>query len=159
MQTTWSPFPILRCPRAPQVACIGSWHPSRVQWTVARAGQMGFHHRTEINKKVYRLGIKGSDTHNATTEHDPTEKAITPMGGFAAYGIVKEDFLMIKVRFWEAGVLDFGRMACGCGGAYSAPGMGTATCPRQVASTLAESQHATPNDRIQNVIQRVQCIL
>jgi large subunit ribosomal protein L3e len=35
-----------------KVACIGAWHPSRVAWTVARAGQMGFHHRTEINKKV-----------------------------------------------------------------------------------------------------------
>ena len=35
-----------------QVACIGAWHPARVAWTVARAGQHGFHHRTEINKKV-----------------------------------------------------------------------------------------------------------
>ena len=30
-----------------KVGCIGSWHPSRVQWTIARAGQMGYHHRTE----------------------------------------------------------------------------------------------------------------
>ena len=35
-----------------QVACIGAWHPARVSWTVARAGQHGYHHRTEINKKV-----------------------------------------------------------------------------------------------------------
>ena len=35
-----------------QVACIGAWHPARVSWTVARAGQHGFHHRTEMNKKV-----------------------------------------------------------------------------------------------------------
>ena len=35
-----------------KVACIGAWHPARVKWTVARAGQQGFHHRTEINKKV-----------------------------------------------------------------------------------------------------------
>lgn len=39
-----------------KVACIGAWHPSRVQFTVARAGQKGYHHRTEINKKIYRLG-------------------------------------------------------------------------------------------------------
>ncbi|RRR13539.1 50S ribosomal protein L3, partial [Enterobacter hormaechei] len=32
-----------------KVACIGAWHPARVSWTVARAGQQGFHHRTEIN--------------------------------------------------------------------------------------------------------------
>lgn len=35
-----------------KVACIGAWHPARVSWSVARSGQHGFHHRTEINKKV-----------------------------------------------------------------------------------------------------------
>ena len=39
-----------------QVACIGAWHPSRIQYTVPRAGQKGYHHRTEINKKIYRIG-------------------------------------------------------------------------------------------------------
>ena len=39
-----------------KVACIGAWHPSRVAWTVARAGQDGYFHRTEINKKIYRMG-------------------------------------------------------------------------------------------------------
>jgi len=78
-----------------KVACIGSWHPSRVQSTVPRAGQRGFHHRTEINKKIYRIG-KGNDPKNATTEFDVTEKTITPMGGFPHYGVVKEDFLMLK---------------------------------------------------------------
>ena len=38
-----------------KVACIGAWHPSRIQYTVARAGQKGYHHRTEINKKVYDI--------------------------------------------------------------------------------------------------------
>merc|ERR1712212_1273084 len=33
---------------------IGAWHPSRIQFTVPRAGQKGYHHRTEINKKIYR---------------------------------------------------------------------------------------------------------
>merc|ERR1711924_167487 len=32
-----------------KVACIGAWHPARVQYSVARAGQHGYHHRTEIN--------------------------------------------------------------------------------------------------------------
>lgn len=35
-----------------KVACIGPWHPSRVKFSVARSGQRGFHHRTELNKKV-----------------------------------------------------------------------------------------------------------
>lgn len=39
-----------------KVACIGAWHPSRVSFSVARAGQKGYHHRTEINKKIYRIG-------------------------------------------------------------------------------------------------------
>merc|ERR1711884_774437 len=39
-----------------KVACIGAWHPSRVSYSVARGGQKGYHHRVEINKKIYRLG-------------------------------------------------------------------------------------------------------
>jgi len=85
-----------------KVACIGAWHPSRVQYTVARAGQKGYFHRTEINKKVYRVG-KGSRQadgkvvhNNGMTESDATVKGITPMGGFPHYGEVLEDFLMIK---------------------------------------------------------------
>jgi len=77
-----------------KVACIGAWHPSRVSYTVARAGQNGYHHRTEINKKVYRIGKAG--TNNGSTEFDLTAKGITPMGGFPRYGLVKEDFVMIK---------------------------------------------------------------
>merc|ERR1712093_890320 len=55
-----------------KVACIGAWHPSHVQWTVARAGQIGYHHRTSVNKKI------------------------TPMGGFVRYGEVKNDFVLLK---------------------------------------------------------------
>jgi len=78
-----------------KVACIGAWHPSRVSWTVARAGQKGYHHRTEMNKKIYRIG-KGTDKKNGSTEFDNTEKTINPMGGFPHYGMVKQDFVMIK---------------------------------------------------------------
>uniref|UniRef100_A0A453HM54 Uncharacterized protein n=1 Tax=Aegilops tauschii subsp. strangulata TaxID=200361 RepID=A0A453HM54_AEGTS len=59
-----------------KVACIGAWHPARVSYTVARAGQ--------------------KETHDASTEFDRTEKDITPMGGFPHYGVVKADYLMIK---------------------------------------------------------------
>jgi large subunit ribosomal protein L3e len=85
-----------------KVACIGAWHPARVRDTVPRAGQDGFHHRTEVNKKIYRVG-KGIHTvdgkvqkNNAGTEFDLTEKSITPLGGFPHYGVVNEDFLIIK---------------------------------------------------------------
>jgi len=78
-----------------KVACIGSWHPARVKFTVARAGQMGYHHRTEINKHILRIGNKG-DKNSASTENDLTEKSITPVGGFPHYGVVNEDWLMVK---------------------------------------------------------------
>jgi large subunit ribosomal protein L3e len=84
-----------------RVACIGAWHPARVQYSVARTGQLGYHHRTEMNKKVYRIGAPaldkdGKQTNNATTEFDLTEKNITPMGGFPQYGEVKNQFVILK---------------------------------------------------------------
>merc|ERR1712087_863558 len=86
-----------------KVACIGSWHPARVQFNIAREGQKGYHHRTEIHKKIYKIGqaITYDETGKATnfsasTEYDLTAKNITPMGGFVGYGVVKQDFLMIK---------------------------------------------------------------
>jgi len=60
-----------------KVACIGAWHPSHVQWTVARAGQMGYHHRTSVNHKIYRIGL-ATDEGNAATEFDVSKKTITP---------------------------------------------------------------------------------
>merc|ERR1712137_1318622 len=80
-----------------KVACIGTWHPARVQFQVPRAGQMGYHHRTEINKKIYRIGKNSKeDPKSATTENDLTEKGITPMGGFSHFGEVNEDWIMLK---------------------------------------------------------------
>jgi len=85
-----------------KVACIGAWHPSRVAFSVARVGQKGYHHRTEINKKIYRIGdgfhMKDGKlvSSNATTEQDITEKSINPMGGFPHYGMVKQDYVMLK---------------------------------------------------------------
>jgi len=78
-----------------KVGCIGSWHPSRVQFTVPRAGQNGYHHRVEINKKIYRMGKAGAKD-SGSTASDLTEKSINPMGGWPHYGMVKSDFIMIK---------------------------------------------------------------
>merc|ERR1711871_518507 len=84
-----------------KVACIGAWHPARVAYSVARSGQKGYHHRTEINKKIYRIGAgihkEGGKLikNNASTESDLTDKSINPMGGFPHYGEVKNDFVML----------------------------------------------------------------
>jgi large subunit ribosomal protein L3e len=86
-----------------KVACIGAWHPERVRYSVARAGQNGFHHRTEVNKKIYRIGKPAKDEKtgkivefNASTPTDLTQKTITPLGGFPHYGNVDDYFVMIK---------------------------------------------------------------
>jgi len=85
-----------------KVACIGAWHPARVGYGVARAGQKGYHHRTELNKKVYRIGegyhMKEGKLvkNNGATDFDITDKSINPMGGFPHYGEVKNDFVMLK---------------------------------------------------------------
>jgi len=81
-----------------KVACIGAWHPSAVKWTVARTGNQGYFHRTQINQKVYRVGtgaVRGA-VNNASTDQDPHVKNITPVGGFPHYGVVNEDFIMIR---------------------------------------------------------------
>jgi len=86
-----------------KVACVGSWHPAGIGYSVPRGGQMGYHHRTEINKKIYQVGKalktadgKESGVFQAQTDFDLTEKNITPMGGFPHYGIINEDYLMLK---------------------------------------------------------------
>jgi len=78
-----------------KVACIGAWHPAHVQWSVARAGQDGYHHRTSMNHKIYKIG-KGDNEANASTEFDVTKKKITPLGGWVRYGIVNNDYVMVK---------------------------------------------------------------
>lgn len=81
-----------------KVGCIGAWHPSKVAYSIPRAGQSGYHHRTEKNKKIYRVGQgeRHGVQNNASTDNDLTQKNITPMGGFPHYGIVRDDYLMLK---------------------------------------------------------------
>lgn len=54
-------------------------------FSVARAGQKGYHHRTEINKKIYKIG-QGYHTvngklvkNNASTDYDLCNKSINPL--------------------------------------------------------------------------------
>lgn len=82
-----------------KVACIGAWHPSRVRYSTPRAGQNGYHHRTEKAKAIYRIGKKpnaGEIDNTASTSQDLTQKGITPVGGFPHYGIIRNDWVMIK---------------------------------------------------------------
>jgi large subunit ribosomal protein L3 len=63
------------------VASIGPWKPARVLYTVPRAGQMGYHQRTEYNKRILKIGVDG--------------KEVTPKGGFVKYGEVKGTYVII----------------------------------------------------------------
>jgi large subunit ribosomal protein L3 len=45
-------------------------------------GQVGFHQRTEYNKRLLKIGEEGSD--------------VTPAGGFLHYGEVRNRYVLIK---------------------------------------------------------------
>ena len=63
------------------VACIGPWHPARVLYTVPRAGQLGFHQRTEYHKRIMVIG--------------ENEEEINPKGGFIRYGKIQGDYILV----------------------------------------------------------------
>jgi len=65
------------------VGVIGPWHPAAVMYTIARAGQMGFHQRTETGKRIL-------------VSANATEKPITPPGGFPHFGEVRGDYAVLK---------------------------------------------------------------
>jgi len=63
------------------IGTAGSWHPSWVQATVPQAGQMGYHQRTEYNKRVLKVGENGEE--------------ITPAGGFPNYGVIRNSYILV----------------------------------------------------------------
>ena len=65
-----------------RVGTLGPWTPHRVRWTVPQAGQMGFHQRTEYNKRVIKIGENGEE--------------ITPEGGFVRYGVIRSDYVLVS---------------------------------------------------------------
>uniref|UniRef100_A0A3Q3WCJ5 Uncharacterized protein n=1 Tax=Mola mola TaxID=94237 RepID=A0A3Q3WCJ5_MOLML len=83
------------------------WHPARVGYTTACAGQKGYHHRTEMKKKIYHIG-KGVHIQNGkvirnnaskktmTRLAESDNKCVSLQGGFPHYGEVNNDFFMVK---------------------------------------------------------------
>jgi large subunit ribosomal protein L3 len=65
---------------------LGPISPAVVTYTVPRQGQRGFHQRTEYNKRI--LIISNSDK--------DTDFKINPKGGFEHYGLVKNDYIIVK---------------------------------------------------------------
>nr|KAF6369404.1 hypothetical protein mMyoMyo1_010744 [Myotis myotis] len=73
----------------------------QVAFSVAQAGQKGYHPHTEINK-IYRIGqgylIKDGQLikNTSSTDYDLSDKSINPLGGFVHYSEVTNDFVMLK---------------------------------------------------------------
>ncbi|RSH79013.1 60S ribosomal protein L3 [Apiotrichum porosum] len=78
-----------------KVACIGAWHPSKVMFSVARSGQDGYHRRTTINHKIFRIA-NAKEEGSGSTSYDLTPKSINPVGGWSRYPDVVNDFVLIK---------------------------------------------------------------
>ena len=68
-----------------EVGSLGPISPQSVMYTVPRAGQMGFHQRTEYDKRIMIIG---------NTDDDQIK--INPDGGYKHFGLVKGDFIVLK---------------------------------------------------------------
>jgi large subunit ribosomal protein L3 len=60
---------------------IGTFYPGYTRPTVPMAGQIGYHQRTEHNKRVLKIGEEGEE--------------INPSGGFLHYGNVKNGYVIL----------------------------------------------------------------
>ncbi|MFQ6127624.1 MAG: 50S ribosomal protein L3 [Thermoplasmata archaeon] len=63
------------------VGTTGSFTPGYTRPTVPQAGQIGYHQRTEYNKRVLKIGEDGEE--------------ITPKGGFLSYGVLRNGYVLL----------------------------------------------------------------
>jgi len=63
------------------VGTTGTFRPGYTRPTVPQAGQVGYHQRTEYNKRVLKIGENG--------------ERITPEGGFLSYGAVRNGYILL----------------------------------------------------------------
>jgi len=61
---------------------MGPERPGRIHWGMLMPGRMGYNLRTEYNKQLVLIS-------------DKPEK-INPKGGFMHYGLVKNDYILVK---------------------------------------------------------------
>ena len=58
---------------------------------------MGYHKRTILNLKILKIGIFKDMSFDSVTFFDINKKDINCMGGFPKYGIIRNDYIIIKV--------------------------------------------------------------
>lgn len=63
-------------------AVLGPEGYGKVKFSAPLAGQLGYQTRTEYNKEIIALGSNGED--------------VNPSGGFLNYGLIKNDYVLIK---------------------------------------------------------------
>lgn len=63
-----------------KIGSLGPWTPKRVLWGIPQYGQMGYHSRVEYNKTIMEIGEGGLEI----------------SGGITHYGVVKNDYVLIK---------------------------------------------------------------
>jgi len=63
------------------VGSINPWNPSTIMFNVPRAGQHGFHNRTESNKRLLMI--------------DSDSSKVNRKGGFKNYGLLKNKFALV----------------------------------------------------------------
>lgn len=63
------------------VGAIAQQVPRRIRWTARMAGQMGFQTRTEINKRVLKIG---------------EGKEVVPSSGIPRYGVVPGSYILLQ---------------------------------------------------------------
>ena len=61
---------------------LAPWHPARVTFRAPQAGQTGYHSRVSYNSLILAVGNKDGN--------------VNPKGGFGHYGVVKNDYLILK---------------------------------------------------------------
>ena len=68
-----------------ELGSLGPISPQYVMYTVPRAGQMGFHQRTEYDKRIMMIG-----------NTDDQDMEINPKGGYKHFGRVRGDYVILK---------------------------------------------------------------
>jgi len=63
------------------IGTLGNFQPGYVRPTVPQSGQVGYHQRTEYNKRILKVGEDGNE--------------ITPNGGFLHYGVVHTSYVVL----------------------------------------------------------------
>ncbi len=64
------------------IATLGPWNPHHLMYSIARAGQMGYHQRLEFNKRILKIGKDG--------------KEVNVKGGFLRYGNLRSSYIIIE---------------------------------------------------------------